>query len=62
MTREEIIRLCRDVCGGPNRPPYCEDSLRFDPHEWVIEAVGKAFERGVARGAADAVRTDEGAT
>lgn len=47
-TREDLVRIVRDVVTGANRPNYCENPAAFDPHEWVLEAMQRAYERGLA--------------
>jgi hypothetical protein len=46
MTREELVKLAREVVAGIHRPDYCENPASFDPHEWVLEAMQRAYERG----------------
>lgn len=54
MQREDLIRLAREAAAGPHRPSYCEDPATFEPHEWVLEAMERAYNRGVRDGAAAA--------
>ncbi|HKP06401.1 MAG TPA: hypothetical protein VJU58_04035 [Microbacterium sp.] len=49
-SREELVKIAREVVTGVNRPSYCENPAAFDPHEWVLEAMQIAFARGVATG------------
>lgn len=46
MTREDLVKLARETVAGVNRPSYCRNPAAFDPHEWVIEAMARAYERG----------------
>lgn len=50
LTREDMVKLCREAVTGVNRPSYCKNPVSFDPHDWVLEAVGAAHRRGVADG------------
>lgn len=47
MTRDQAIKICRESVEGINRPTYCKNPPTFDPHEWVIDAVLKAYRRGL---------------
>lgn len=47
-TREDLVRIARDVVTGTNRPTYCECPATFDPHEWVLEAMQRAYAAGRA--------------
>lgn len=46
MLREDLIRLAREAVGGVHRPSYCDNPASFDPHEWVLEAMQRAYNRG----------------
>ncbi len=45
-TREELVTIAREVVTGTNRPSYCANPAAFDPHEWVLEAMQRAYWRG----------------
>jgi hypothetical protein len=55
-TREDLVKIAREVVTGPNRPIYCENPAAFDPHEWVLEAMHRAYLRGQCDGAEQALR------
>lgn len=46
LQREDLVKLAREAVGGPHRPSYCENPASFDPHEWVLEAMERAYRRG----------------
>lgn len=46
MNREDLIKLAREAARGPHRPSYCTNSATFEPHEWVLEAMQRAYNRG----------------
>lgn len=46
-TREDLVRLAREAAGGIHRPSYCENPASFDPHEWVLEAMQRAYTNGL---------------
>lgn len=52
IQREDLVKLAREAVLGANRPNYCDNPASFDPHEWVLEAMQRAYNRGVADGAA----------
>lgn len=56
MTRDELISLARDVVAGSARPSYCTDPATFEPHEWVLEAMAVAYQRGRGAGLVDGRR------
>ena len=51
MQRDDLIKLAREAVAGPHRPSYCDSPATFDPHEWVLEAMLRAYNRGVRDGA-----------
>jgi hypothetical protein len=51
MMRDELVRLARLAAAGAHRPSYCDDPASFDPHEWVLEAMQRAYEEGLVEGA-----------
>jgi hypothetical protein len=50
VTREDLVKLAREAVAGVHRPSYCENPASFDPHEWVLEAMERAYRRGRADG------------
>ncbi len=50
ITREQLVKIAREAVGGINRPSYCQNPAAFDPHEWVLEAMQRAYDRGRADG------------
>jgi hypothetical protein len=46
ITREQLVKIAREAAGGISRPSYCANPAAFDPHEWVIEAMQRAYEAG----------------
>lgn len=60
MKREDLIKLAREAAGGPHRPGYCDDPATFEPHEWVLEAMQRAYNRGRDDGAGAAGLYPEG--
>lgn len=58
MTREQLVKIAREVVEGINRPSYCDNPASFDPHEWVLEAMQRAYERGRADGQRGATALD----
>lgn len=60
-TREDLVRIARETVAGPYRPDTSEsfNPLRFDPPEWVLEAMRAAYERGVRDGRAAEVEPGE---
>ncbi len=46
MTREDLVKLAREAVAGAYRPSYCKNPAAFDPHEWVLEAMQRAYQRG----------------
>lgn len=46
ITREDLVKLARNVVTGPHRPTYCANPAAFDPHEWVLEAMERAYNVG----------------
>jgi hypothetical protein len=50
VTREDLVRIVRDVVTGVHRPDYCKYPTTFDPHEWVLEAMQRAYSAGRADG------------
>ncbi len=54
-TREELVKIAREVVTGTNRPTYCKNPAAFDPHEWVLEAMQRVYELGVERGGREAL-------
>lgn len=52
LTREDSIKLVRAVVEKTTDVhDYHGIPAKFDPHEWVIEAVQRAYTRGVRDGA-----------
>jgi len=49
-TREDLVKLAREAAGGLHRPTYCANPAAFDPHEWVLDAMERAYKRGVSDG------------
>jgi len=60
ITREDLVKIARVVVTGPNRPSYCANPAAFDPHEWVLEAMQRAYERGHSEGHEDACQSRAG--
>lgn len=50
IQREDLVKLAREAAAGTHRPSYCENPASFDPHEWVLEAMERAYRRGLADG------------
>jgi selenocysteine lyase/cysteine desulfurase len=61
-TREDLVTLAREATAGVHRPSYCENPASFDPHEWVLEAMQRAYERAYERGVRDGRRLEHEAT
>jgi hypothetical protein len=59
-TREDLVKIAREVVTGPNRPSYCENPAAFDPHEWVLEAMQRAYLRGRRDGVIQGNSQDSG--
>lgn len=51
VTRDEAVEIARLAAGGKNQPGYCDTPATFEPHEWVLDAIAIAFQRGVTAGA-----------
>jgi hypothetical protein len=51
MPRDELLKLAREAVAGAHRPSYCADPATFEPHEWVLEAMQRAYEEGLVEGA-----------
>ena len=60
MLREDLVKLAREAVAGPHRPSYCKNPAAFDPHEWVLEAMRAAYERGHLDGHDDACQSRAG--
>src|ERR1044071_7394022 len=43
ITREDLVRIVRDTIGTSE----CDNPITFDPPEWAIRAMQRAYERGV---------------
>lgn len=43
-TREDLVRIVRDTIATSE----CDNPITFDPPEWVIRALARAYERGAA--------------
>lgn len=56
VTREELVKITRYVVVGVHRPPECDNPAAFDPPEWVLEAMQRAYRRGQCDGAEQAIR------
>lgn len=56
MTREDFVRIVRDVVSTSD----VDNPITFDPPEWVLRAVQRAYERGERRGARDHALYPEG--
>lgn len=54
-TREDLVKIAREVVGGVHRPTYCENPAAFDPHEWVLEAMQRAYFMGMGQRHLDAL-------
>lgn len=49
MTLEKLVKMAREVVeNAAYRPTYCENPASFDPHDWVIEAMRRAYTQGRA--------------
>lgn len=46
MTRSEAIAIARRAAGGKHQPSYCTTPASSEPHEWVLDAIEVAYERG----------------
>lgn len=60
ITREDLVRIARNVVTGPNRPNYCANPAAFDPDEWVLEAMERAYRVGHIEGAAEGAAAASG--
>ena len=75
MTREDLVKLAREIVGGIHRPEdecstegidrcghLCPlavtNPAAFDPPEWVLEAMKRAYERGDRDGYSRCLRQD----
>jgi hypothetical protein len=56
VTREDFVRIVRDVVSTSD----VDNPITFDPPEWVLRAVQRAYERGERRGARDHALYPEG--
>lgn len=45
-TREDFVRIARDAIGTSE----CDNPLTFDPPEWALRAIERAYQRGRAAG------------
>lgn len=46
-TREDLVRIARDVVARTmDKHEYHGNPVTFDPHDWVLEAMRAAYERG----------------
>jgi hypothetical protein len=46
-TREDLVRIARDVVATTHdKHDYFGNPVAFDPHEWVLEAMDRAYRRG----------------
>ncbi len=64
ITREQLVKIARDAVSGRSRVledgsvqhklPAVECPDKFEPNEWVIEAMRIAYQRGYHAGYADA--------
>lgn len=43
MTREDLIRIARDARGGLNRPENERNPMKYDPPEWLLDALRAAY-------------------
>jgi hypothetical protein len=45
-----LVKIAREAVAGVHRPDYCRNPATFDPHEWVLEALDRAYKRGLSDG------------
>lgn len=50
MERGEVTRLAREALAKANPESHCADPKRYEPPEWLVEAMQAAFASGVATG------------
>lgn len=48
LTREDLVRIVRDTISTSE----CDNPITFDPPEWVLRAVRRAYELGASDTAA----------
>lgn len=50
VTREELVKIAREVVTvTADQHDYFGNRAAFDPHEWVLEAMDRAYELGRVR-------------
>lgn len=59
LKREAIVRIARQAASGPQRPTYCRNPDTFEPHEWVVEAIDRAYRLGLEDGNAISITVSE---